>query len=123
MRVGEANVINEPLVAGEKIIIPPLHTKLGLIKQFLKAMPVTGYCFNYIFTALSVLTMEQLKTGIFDGSPIRKLIKDLRFVQSMTDTESAAWQSFVFVTQNFLGNHKAENYQELVENMFFSSKI
>ena len=40
----------------------------------------------------------------------------------MTDTESTAWQSFVLATQNFLGNYKVENYQELVENMFFKFK-
>ena len=40
----------------------------------------------------------------------------------MTDTESAAWQSFVLVTQNFLGNQKAENYEELVEGMFSKFK-
>ena len=42
MRVGEANVINEPLVAREKIIIVPLHIKLSLMKQFVKTLPVTG---------------------------------------------------------------------------------
>ena len=55
--------------------------------------------------------MEKLKAGIFNGLQIYKLIKDLCFLQPMTDMESAAWQSFVLVTQNFLGNHKAENYQ------------
>ena len=72
MRVGEANVINEPLVAGEKIIIRPLHTKLGLIKQFLKAMPVTRYCFNYIFTALSALTINPNYPTVYKSKPIFK---------------------------------------------------
>ena len=35
----------------------------------------------------------------------------------MTDTKSASWQSFLLVTQNFFGNRKAENYQELVKDM------
>ena len=43
-------------------------------------------------------------------------------MHSMTDTESAAWQSFVLVTQNFLINRKAENYQELVEDMLSKFK-
>ena len=122
MRVGEANVINEPLVAREKIILPPLHIKLGLMKQFVKALPVTGDYFNYICRAFPALTIQKLKAGIFDGPQIRKLIKDPCFVQSMTDTESAAWQSFVLVAQNFLGNRKAENYQELVEGMLSKFK-
>ena len=122
MRVGEANVINEPLVAREKIILLPLHIKLGLMKQFVKALPVNGDCFNYICRAFPALTIQKLKAGIFDGPQIRKLIEDPCFVQSMTDTESAAWQSFVLVTQNFLGNRKAENYQELVEGMLSKFK-
>ena len=87
---GEANVINEPLVARKKIIISLLHIKLGLMKQFVKALLVTGDCFNCIGTAFPTLTIEKLKAGIFEDPEIRKLIKDLRFVQSMTDTESVA---------------------------------
>jgi len=32
MTLGRANIINEPLVDIEKIILPPLHIKFGLIK-------------------------------------------------------------------------------------------
>ena len=35
----------------------------------------------------------------------------------MTDTEPAAWQSFVLVTHNFFGNRKSENYQESVDDL------
>jgi len=38
MVVGGQNVINEPLVARDRIILPPLHIKLGLMKQFVKAL-------------------------------------------------------------------------------------
>ena len=123
MRIGEANVINEPLVAREKIIIPSLHIKLGLMKQFVKTLPVIGDCFNYICTAICALTVGKLKASIFDGPQFCKLIKDSRFVQSMTDMKSDAWQSFVLVTQNFFENHKPENYQELAENVKMSIKV
>ena len=122
MRVGEANVINEPLVASEKIFIPPLRIKLGLMKHFVETIPVTGDCFNYICRAFPVLTIEKLKPGIFDGAQICPLTKDPCFMHSMTDTESAACQSFILVTQNFLGNRKVENYQELVEDMLSKFK-
>ena len=36
--VDSANVINEALVEGEKIVFPPLHIKLWLIKQFVNAL-------------------------------------------------------------------------------------
>ncbi|GBN17472.1 hypothetical protein AVEN_150699-1 [Araneus ventricosus] len=35
---GVKNEENEPLVASEKIHLPPLHIKLGLMKNFVKAM-------------------------------------------------------------------------------------
>lgn len=41
----------------------------------------------------------------------------------MTEFELNAPCSFVEVVQNFLGNHKVENYTELVENMRSSFNI
>ncbi|GBO24329.1 hypothetical protein AVEN_43531-1 [Araneus ventricosus] len=35
---GVKNEENEPLIASEKILLPPLHIKLGLMKNFVKAM-------------------------------------------------------------------------------------
>ena len=40
----------------------------------------------------------------------------------MTEVESSAWSSFVLVVKNFLGNHRAENYVELVNRMLESFK-
>jgi hypothetical protein len=44
MLVGGQNVINETLVARDRIILPPLHIKLGLMKQFVKALNKNGSC-------------------------------------------------------------------------------
>ena len=43
---GQENVDHDPLVPKENIFLQPLHTKLGLIKQFVKAMDNTGEGFN-----------------------------------------------------------------------------
>ena len=61
--------------------------------------------------------MEKLKAGIFDGPQIRELIKDDGFLNAMKDAEVQAWSAFTLVVKNFLGNHKAGNYSELVANM------
>ena len=53
--VGEENVIAEPLVDRSKIIFPPLHNKLGLGKQFVKALYKDGDFFKYICDALSLV--------------------------------------------------------------------
>jgi hypothetical protein len=42
MSVEQANIIHEPLISRENIILPPLHIKLGLIKQFVKALDKSG---------------------------------------------------------------------------------
>jgi hypothetical protein len=117
LKVGERNVINDSLVPREKIIFPPLHIKLGLMKQFVKALNKDGDCFKYICTAFPGLSDEKLKAGVFDGPDIRKLMKDPKFIYSMNDLEKRTWRSFVNVVKNFLGNNRAANYEELIEKM------
>ena len=120
MTVNEANIINEPLVHRDKIIIPPLHIKLGLMKQFVKASPVDGCCFNYICNFFPGMSNEKLKAGVFGGSQIRKIMRDPGFVESKTAVESAALISFSLGVKNFSGNTKADDYKELVEDMLFN---
>ena len=42
------NIVNNSLVDRHKILLPPLHIKLGLIKQFTKALDKDGSCFSYL---------------------------------------------------------------------------
>ena len=87
------------------------------MKQFVKALPVHGNCFNYICRVFPGMSNEKLKAGIFDGPQIRKLMNDPNFTASMTEKEFAAWISFTVVVKNFLGNNKANNYIQIVEDM------
>ena len=54
---------------------------------------------------------------IFDGPDIRKLVKDPPFIKSMNDVESRARTSFKSMIQNFLGNRKASNCRQLVDEL------
>lgn len=117
MVVGEKNVIRESLVERNKIILPPLHIKLGLMKQFVKALNQDGQCFLYICQKMTALSIEKIKAGIFDGPQIRQLMNDPLFERSMNEEEQRAWSSFVLVIKGFLGNYKADNYEQLVNNM------
>ena len=63
------------------------------------------------------MSNEKLKAGIFDGPQIRKLMNDPNFTASMTETEFAAWNSFTDVLKILLGNNKANNYIQIVEDM------
>ena len=111
MTVNKTNIIIEPLVPRDKIIIPPLNIKLGLIKQFLKALLVDGCCFNYICNFFPGMINEKLKAGLFDGPQIRKIMGDPGFVESMSVVESAVWISFFMAAKNFLSTTKADNYK------------
>ena len=117
IEVGEANIIREPLVEREKIILPPLHIKLGLMKQFVKALNKDSASLKYLCDFFPGLSTEKLKAGIFIGPQIRQLIASSNFTQHLNDPELATWSSYVMVIKNFLGNHKSEDYVELVACM------
>jgi len=51
--VGDKNITNVPLADRKRIVFPPLHIKLGLIKQFFKALHKEGNCFQYIKASFS----------------------------------------------------------------------
>ena len=62
-------------------------------------------------------TDAKLKAGIFVGTQIRELMCDPEFKNKLNPLEFAAWEAFVLVVQNCLGNHRAEHYVELVDNV------
>ena len=117
MVVGKNNVTHQPLVERNRIILPPLHIKLGLMKQLVKALDRDDECYRYLGRKFPSLSTEKIKAGIFDGPQIRELMKDQQFENSMNNVERNAWSSFTCVINNFLGNHKADNYSALVEHM------
>ena len=116
------NIIHNPLVYRDRILFPPLPMKLGLIKQFSKALDMDGSCFTYFCRAFLGLITEKLKACIIDGHQIRELIRDAEFEDSINEVELGAWTAFVLVVKNFLGNHKARNYAELVANILTLSE-
>ena len=110
------------MVDRDRILFPPLHIKVGLIKQFTKALDKNGSCFTYLCRTFQGVTIEKLKAGVFDGPQIRQLTRDRNFEESMNRTELEAWSSFALVVRNFLGNKKALNYADLVSNMLIAFK-
>ena len=51
-----------------------------------------------------MITDAKLKAGIFVRPEIQKLIRDPLFRLELTEQEHAAWDAFVLVMHNFLGN-------------------
>lgn len=119
---GLKNVLNEPLVEQQKIYLPPLHIKLGLIKNFVKALNREGNAFLYLRRKFARISEAKLKEGMFVGPQIRELFKDENFETTLSRTENRAWTAFKNVCSNFLGNRKSENYKDLVEELIQSYK-
>ena len=117
---GKKNVQAHPLVERSKIILPPLHIKLGIMKQFVKAFNKDGDCFKYICTKFPGSTIEKLKAGVFDSPHIRILINDCNFLNPMNEKQSCAWSTFVEAVKNFSGNRKAVKYKRIVAKLLSS---
>ena len=115
MELGEKNVLHEPLVSREKVILPPLHIKLGLMKNFVKALDKTSSAFAYLRSMFPQISDAKIKEGIFVGPQIRKVIADRRFEELLNGKDLHAWVAFKSVVANFLGNHKSADYKEIVQ--------
>lgn len=87
------------------------------MKQFMKFLDQSSSCFSYSYIKQQIpgMNSEKLKGGILDGPQIRQLINDSYFDDSVNVTKRKARSIFVFVGKHFLGNHKSDNYVELVE--------
>jgi len=61
-----------------------------------------------------------LKESIFIGPQIQDLIKDEYFNKLPQGDEKAVWDNFKFVIKGFLGSRRAQNYEDLVNNLLQS---
>jgi hypothetical protein len=117
---GGKNVFNAPLVLPEKIYLPPLHIKLDLVENFVKIMDKTGRGFEYDRNKFPNASDAKIKEDIFIGPQIRKLIQDKQFEEHLNDTEINVLLSFKRICKDFLGNHKAANYHNVMQDLLTS---
>lgn len=120
---GIKNVERKSIVDPKKILLPLLHIKLGLMKQFVKALPKEGECFQYLCAQFPGLSDAKLKEGVFVGPDIRKLLKDEGFLSKMETKEKNAWISFKKTVTGFLENNKDPNYKTIVADLLKHYKV
>ena len=94
-----------------------MHLKLGLTKNFVKVMNQEEAALTYLWEKFPRLSEAKLKEGIFIGPQIWDIIKDEYFNKLLQGDEEAAWDSLKFVVIVFWGNRRAQNYEELVNNL------
>lgn len=114
---GKENVKYNPLVEMDRIILPPLHIKLGLFKNFVKALQKEGPAFKYLKSVFPNLSDAKIKEGVFVGPQIKKLLNDPSFNYVLTPDEAEAWKSFQKVVNNFLGNFRNPGYESIIEEL------
>jgi hypothetical protein len=117
LKPGDKNVVRDCLIDPKKVLLPPLHIKLGLMKQFVKSLLKEGQCFKYPCKKFPSLSDAKLKEGIFVGPDIRKLLSDDLFETTMKIVEREDLNAFKEVIAKFLGNYKDPNYKKIVEKM------
>lgn len=122
--VGDHNLMDNALVPKENFLLPPLHIKLGIVKNFVKHVygTQTGVpaCLKTVF---KVLSDEKFKNGVLNGPDIRTLIKRSSEFEAVLDPpEAKAWKAEKRVIQRVLGKHRSRKYKELVEKMMAAFK-
>lgn len=117
---GASNIANLPLVDRQNVILPPLHIKLGLIKQLVKALDKESAAFKYLIQKFPALSEAKVKEGIFVGPDIRQLLNDDNFELTMDNLQLAAWKAFRSICKDFLGNHRSPNYMDIVQELLQS---
>jgi hypothetical protein len=80
---------NRLLVDGDKILLPSLHIKLGLMKNFFKVINKHGEGFVHLRENFPKLGNAKLKEGIFIRPQIREIINDL-YINLLTKNEESA---------------------------------
>ena len=76
LMLGQKNVVHPSLVNSYMIILPSLHIKLGLFKNFVKALDKNGAGFQYLKEKFPRVSDSKIKEGIWVGPQIRGLIRD-----------------------------------------------
>ena len=120
---GVKNIQHIPLVNSDKVLMPPLHIKLGLMKNFVKAMAKqNSNGFEFLCKKFPKLSLAKLKEGIFVGPQIWKVFEDPECEKTLNTLELRAWHAFKWICSNFFGNVKSNSYQEGVAELLAAYK-
>ena len=98
----------------------PLHIKLGILKNYTKALHKDGPTFKFLQLKFPRTTEAKLRAGIFDGPQICKRTKNEGFTASMSTVEKRVWTALRVVISNFLEKHRSPDYKEQIKELLES---
>ena len=117
---GEHSLKENPLVDMNKVLLPPLPIKLGLMKNFVKALHKMVLPSNTCLLCSQVLVLLSSKRASLSDLRserwrriliLRSFLKELR-----------AWEAFKSVCSGFLGNTCVPDYQACIEKLLKSDE-
>ena len=117
---GSHDVLNSSLIERSKILLPPLHIKLGLAKQLVKALKPTSRAFRHIRQMFLSISEAKVKGGMIVGPQIRRMLASEELEEQMSDLERNARQAFRMIVKGFLGNHRRSDCAMVVSNLIES---
>lgn len=62
------------------------------------------------------LSKAKIEAGVFTGPTVLRILNDAAFRNTLMDQHRDAFDALKALVDNFLGNHKAPNYVELVQD-------
>ena len=104
------------------MINQPLLLKLGVFKNFVKALKNNAGEMKYLEKKFPKISNAQIKEDNFVGTQMRELLNDDKFSGTLNAKELEAWDNFKLLCENFFGNYKSPNYKDLVANLLKSYK-
>ena len=82
--------------------MPPLHIKLALMKNFVKALAKqNSNGFEFLCEKFTELSQAKLKEGIFVGPQILEVFEDPEFENALNALDLQAWYAFKWICSNF----------------------
>jgi len=76
--------------------------------------------FLYLWQKFPLFSNAKMREGVFTSPDIRSLLRDEVFECIITGDEQRAWHAFWEMVTGFLGNRRADNYKDLVEELLSS---
>ena len=75
------------MVDPKNVLLPPLHIKLVLMKNFVKALNKGNPSFKFHQSKFPAVSNAKHGAGVFNGSQIRELIRDFASDEVLTEAE------------------------------------
>ena len=107
-----SHLIQNSLYNPNRILLPPLHINLGIMKNCIKALDRNGSTMQFLRRKFPKISEAKITAGILNGPQITELIHYNNFDNSMNVLTLRIWITFKSIIQ-----HRSADYGNLVDLM------